>query len=294
MENALMEQLFGARGRGLQLPRSHDQRPGAEIHRGNRTSIRLVEWGSHGLCVEKQLLRFCNVEEERFGLAREAEVQNAFPHPSIVPVLDYADDRLHRPYIRGLTLAELLDWIEPQDLTVNQELVFAWLRQLARLLHSLHQGPLDSAEPDQRPIIHRDLTPGNLYLDDSASLLLSDFGLARRASDLPLVENERLQGTPNFLPPELHDLSRDLTPASDVFQMTLLAACLVSPRLYRKRKNTLPSIAAETRRDATSTWHQSARTALGGYSFREGLNPEPSARPTAAEFLKLLEHPIDA
>jgi serine/threonine protein kinase len=69
-------------------------------------------------------------------------------------------------------------------------------------------------------VIHRDVKPANILLDEDGNAYLSDFGIAARPAD---SENARrsLTSSPAYLPPE-QLAGQPLTPRSDIYELGLL------------------------------------------------------------------------
>jgi serine/threonine-protein kinase len=140
---------------------------------------------------------------ERF--AREARVAASLSHPSIVPIYDYAahDERpfLVMEYVPGGSLADLFAGRRSTPLDVPE---------LARWL----LGALDCVH--RAGLVHRDVKPANVLLDDSGHPRLTDFGVARPEDGTALTQTGMVVGTLRYMPPEVA-AGRKATRASDLY-----------------------------------------------------------------------------
>src|SRR5262249_25632750 len=142
---------------------------------------------------------------------REARAVARLQHPHIVAVydsgLDGAQHYIVYALVEGQSLAQALgpDGIDPKRA--------AWLTaRLAEALHYAHE----------RGILHRDVKPANVMLDDRSQPVLVDFGLARQSAvNLATLTNPgALLGTPGYMPPEqLGDDSGNVGNASDLYSL---------------------------------------------------------------------------
>jgi serine/threonine protein kinase len=260
--------------------------PGTYLNRGVRTEIVIVDHEDYGRCVEKRLLGFCDVESERQALKQEAELQITRRSTGVVEVYGSSHSSLYRKYIKGPTLREVFALSE-NALSLNQPLPTppSIIAQLCVTLSALHDG---STGMNQQPsLVHRDLTPGNVYLEATGQVLLSDFGLAYCPSDTLLNEDELLQGTPRFLAPELY---RGEAPSlqSDVYQLALLFAWMCEPSLRKTPAADCGFDAKLERPPSCRAWHVDAAQVLKPYGLEFALDPEPLRRPTARQFLTVL------
>jgi hypothetical protein len=154
---------------------------------------------------------------ERF--LREARAAAALDHPNLCPVFDAGrvGDRLYltMPYLRGETLSQRLRRAGPLPPAEA-----AWLcRTVARAVQAAHDAG----------IIHRDLKPSNVLLTDRGAPVVTDFGLARRATaDAQLTDTGAFLGTPAYAAPEqLEGDAEALTPRCDVYSLgAILYECL--------------------------------------------------------------------
>jgi len=128
---------------------------------------------------------------ERF--ARETELAMSLEHPNVVPIYDAGDvdGRLYLAMrlVPGSDLRKLLQTeraLEPaRALTI--------CRQVASALDAAHA----------KGLVHRDVKPSNVLLDEDEHVYLADFGLTRRLDEpRALLTDGRSIGTPAYFAPE--------------------------------------------------------------------------------------------
>ncbi|MCU0672884.1 MAG: protein kinase [Myxococcota bacterium] len=163
---------------------------------------------------------------------REARLLSQLSHPNVVALTDYGiADGL--PYLvmellEGRTLEDLLEMDGPPAPRVAIEIVRAVVRGLA-FAHD-------------RNVLHRDLKPGNVFLqalpDDPHHVKLLDFGLAKLLVDEENTSGEEptltkagtIVGTPAYMSPEQASGGR-VDPRSDVYAAGLMLYELLAGRV---------------------------------------------------------------
>ncbi|XP_033853853.1 receptor-interacting serine/threonine-protein kinase 4 isoform X2 [Acipenser ruthenus] len=90
-------------------------------------------------------------------------------------------------------------------------------------------------------LLHLDLKPSNVLLDDSFNAQLTDFGLAKLMSSVSSVSRESQGGTISYMPPEaIEDVNYKPTPAYDVFSFGILLWSLITgEKPYSHAKSSL-------------------------------------------------------
>src|SRR5262249_24242850 len=143
---------------------------------------------------------------ERFR--REARAVAQLSHPHIVGVIDAGEDE-GRPYIvfeyvEGQTLKERIRQLG--QLPVDESVAYAI--EIARALGSAHD----------HDIVHRDVKPQNVLIDDEGSAKVTDFGIARSLRDDGLTADGRVLGTTDYVSPE-QALGHDVNGQSDIYSL---------------------------------------------------------------------------
>jgi serine/threonine-protein kinase len=127
---------------------------------------------------------------ERF--LREARSAARLKHAGIVTIYDVGQERnwyyIVMEYLEGHTLAQVI--LGRGALPPGQTITV--LRPLAKALDYSHQCGL----------VHRDVKPGNIVVNSTGHVTLTDFGVARAAQETRLTATGALIGTPRYMSPE--------------------------------------------------------------------------------------------
>ena len=142
----------------------------------------------------------------------EARSAARLVHPNIVPVHEVGSiDGLHylsMPLMRGQSLADRLD---KGPLTPDEAV--SLLLKLCDAIHYAHRLGL----------LHLDLKPANILIDEHQQPLVADFGLARHMDGQGGVDAQEVSGTPQYMAPEQILIKQyRLTHATDLYALGAL------------------------------------------------------------------------
>jgi TolB-like protein/class 3 adenylate cyclase len=123
---------------------------------------------------------------------REAEAAAALEHPGIVPIHEVGERDgscyFSMKFVEGGQL-DIVAKREPMPLRRAAELI----AKVARTVHYAHE----------HGILHRDIKPGNILLDEEGEPHLTDFGLARLVeTESSVTQTLDVLGTPSYMAPE--------------------------------------------------------------------------------------------
>lgn len=143
---------------------------------------------------------------ERFR--REARAIAKLSSPYVVGVID-ADEQDGTPYI-------VLEYVDGSTLKeqirsrgqLPAEEAAAYAIEIARGLQAAHDAH----------IVHRDVKPQNVLLDEDGGARVTDFGIARSLVDEGLTADGRVLGTTDYVSPE-QALGHAVTPQSDIYSL---------------------------------------------------------------------------
>src|SRR5262245_25481364 len=156
----------------------------------------------------------------RQRFVREAQAAAAVRDDHVVAIHAVGEAKglpyLVMEYVEGPSLQERLDGGKPLPLPE----VLRIGAQVAAGLAAAHALGL----------VHRDVTPANILLDQSGRAKLTDFGLARAAADIRLTQSGVVAGTPQYMAPE-QGRGEPVDPRADLFSLgsVLYAMCTGGP-----------------------------------------------------------------
>jgi len=139
---------------------------------------------------------------------REALAAASLDHPCIVPIHEVGERDgccyFSMQFVEGGQLDEVVKGT-PMSIRQAAELI----AKVARTVHYAHE----------RGILHRDIKPGNILLDQKGEPHLTDFGLARLLeSETTVTRTLEVLGTPSYMAPEqAAGNNAELTSAADVY-----------------------------------------------------------------------------
>ena len=153
---------------------------------------------------------------------REMRVAASLSHPNVVKVFDAVEHEgavlLVTEYVDGPSLARRMG-----DGPLPPAAALAILRPLAAAVDHLHA----------HGIIHRDVKPANVMLDQEDRVKLTDLGIASAAQATGITTTGTILGTPAYMAPEMFDGDR-ATDAADVYSVAAIAFEMLTGRRRAK------------------------------------------------------------
>ncbi|MBN1960786.1 MAG: protein kinase [Deltaproteobacteria bacterium] len=134
----------------------------------------------------------------------EADIAKFLRHPNVVQVFE-AGLIDNQPYIamefvRGTDLASLVDTLRKRRLRCPADLALYVALQVLRALDYVHRAVTPTGELME--LVHRDVTPSNIYITFDGKVKLGDFGIAR-VRFLEERDDLTLKGKVAYMPPEV-------------------------------------------------------------------------------------------
>ena len=252
-----------------------------ELARGGMGVIFRATDTRSGTALVLKLLKV-DTPANRRRLAREAKAMRRLDHPHVLPLYDAGEHEgepyLVLPYVEGESLQDRLD----RDEAIPVSEVLAIAIQVAEGLEAAHALGL----------LHRDVKPANVLLDEDGQVKLTDFGLVKDLSpehsgSWSLSIRGRFLGTPGYWPPEqAFGRLDELSPAADVYALGALIYALLAGRPPRPASTLQEALASvdepvEALRAHLPLWLRVA--------VQRSLARDPADRPQLSELRAALE-----
>ena len=156
-----------------------------------------------------------HTREEVSRFEREAHAAARLDHPAVVSVYAWGQDQGHFFIAQklvgdGHTLADRLN-----EMKSSGEPPKGYFREVAGILARVADG---LGHAHEKGVVHRDMKPSNILLDEKGRPYLGDFGLAKVEDGLELSRTGDFAGSPYYMSPEQADSRRgDVDHRADIY-----------------------------------------------------------------------------
>lgn len=257
-------------------------------------ALRQVAPGVHKFLALKCILPACNDVAEYIRLFyHEAGISLNLEHPSIISVWDCCmiegRHTMVMEYLRGVTLRELFARMRERGVSMPLE-VAAWIGvQILGALDYLHQYRDDSGRWLQ--IVHRDVTPDNIFVCFDGLCRLFDFGVARSGDADQDIERGMIVGKVAYMSPEQCE-GGDVDGRSDTFALAVVLYEMATGIAVFERESDILTINALMHDEIIAPHKRDYRfSAYLSRIIMQGLERDPARRyPTAEAFAKDLSN----
>ncbi len=188
-----------------------------ELGRGAMGVVYKAQDPAIGRIVAIKSIRLNDLTEEserdrlRERLFREAQSAGILSHPGIVTIYDIFEEAglayIFMEFVNGPPFEKMLG----SEQTPDKDTLLSILRQIASALDYAHR----------KGIIHRDIKPANIMIHEDGSAKVTDFGIAKIASQA-MTQTGTIMGTPTYMSPEQVQ-GIPVTGQADQFSLAVIA-----------------------------------------------------------------------
>jgi serine/threonine-protein kinase len=185
--------------------------------------------GPHGfqktVAVKRILPQFARDPDFVAMFVDEARVCARLGHPNIVQVFDFGEEDgelyMALEYVDGTTGARLVRAVAARSEEIALDICLHITLSILHALECAHTARDEEGRP--LSLVHRDVSPGNVLIDRSGAVKLTDFGIARAAEIERRTDAGQLKGKLGYMSPE-QVVGRELDARSDIFTLGIVLA----------------------------------------------------------------------
>ncbi len=163
---------------------------------------------------------FNNDEEFIKRFNREAQAATTLTHPNIVSIYDVGEENdiyfIVMEYVKGLTLKQYIQQNHPIPLEKTMYI----MEQITSAIEHAHH----------YDIIHRDIKPQNILIDENDVVKITDFGIATALSATTITQTNAVLGSVHYLSPE-QARGGMASKQSDIYSLGIVMFELLTGRL---------------------------------------------------------------
>lgn len=229
--------------------------------------------------------RFSSDEAMREQFFKEIKVQAGLNIPGIVRVFDCGDSPSGLYYTMELVNGTSLEkYCWDNHLTLQEK--FSLISDVAGIVGELHK----------KGMLHRDIKPRNVMIDEYGQVKLLDLGLVTLLEDeKSLINDFQISGSPAYMPPEaLNDKKiNSLTTAADIYSLAVMAyetICVSLP--YEVDFLSLEELSEVINNEPPKAMETPFKEKIPlqiEQMIKRGLSANPARRPSAFEFAKVMK-----
>ncbi|KAK7026127.1 hypothetical protein VNI00_015702 [Paramarasmius palmivorus] len=275
------------------------------IGNGSFGIIRKVRRKTDSAIFARKELNFERMSErDRKQIVAEVNILKELNHEHIVRYHDRYVDRdagilyILMEYCGGGDLSSVIKQAQRHNRPIPEDTIWNYFMQILLALQHCHhphghgrngsggmgQAGVFEADPNMRrsQILHRDLKPDNVFLDESNTVKLGDFGLSKALPHTSFANT--YVGTPYYMSPELMQ-EKAYDSKSDIWSLGCLIyeLCALKPPFHEAKTHAELSILIRNGRipPLPKGYSQSL-----GAVIKAMLNLNPAMRPSAAQLLQ--------
>jgi serine/threonine protein kinase len=179
--------------------------------------------------------RFVDMFVAEAKLAAEVQHKNVVQVFELGQVQETGDFYMAMEFVHGTDLRHVLGYTTKKNLRLPAWFSVYVVTEILEGLHFAHM--LADEEGRSRNIVHRDVTPSNIFISNKGEVKLGDFGVARDDSRESKTRTGQLKGKIGYMSPE-QVRSLPVDSRTDVFAVgILLWECLAQRRLFKGRSD---------------------------------------------------------
>nr|WP_257792732.1 serine/threonine-protein kinase [Sorangium cellulosum] len=202
-------------------------RPIAKLGRGGMADVFLAM--AHGpasvnkLVVVKRLRSFADEEDRQVLMFMdEAKLSARMNHPNVVQTYEVGSDQegyfIVMEYLEGQPLKRVMKAAMDRASGTGGLVRGTWIRIVADVLRGLHYAH-ELCDFDGKPlgIVHRDVSPHNIFITYDGAVKLVDFGVAKAAVNSSNTESGTFKGKLTYMAPEQVTAGKTVDRRADIF-----------------------------------------------------------------------------